>query len=132
MRETYNAGPPPVRRLGARREPSCPRRGATPLRRPGRWPRSRRAYHPPMLLPATNRKQQCEADVETFRFKEAKLDGNDGGKIRSRDKIGNGDPYHSFSGPGRGALRQLCVLNELNRWNELNCSNRSKCSNCFK
>src|SRR5947208_14482050 len=67
-------------------------------------------------------KQQADAGVETFRFKEAKLDGSDGRKIRIRDKIGNGDPYHSFSGPGRGALRQLCVLNDLNRWNELNWS----------
>src|SRR2546425_2294658 len=70
-------------------------------------------------------KQEVDAGVETFRFKEAKLDGSDGGKIRVGNKIGNGDSYHSFSGPGR-------VLNDLNRWNELNCSNRSKCSNCFK
>src|SRR5436853_786377 len=77
-------------------------------------------------------KQQVDAGVETFRLKEAKLDGSDRGKIRIRDKIGNGDPYHSFSGPGRGASSQLCVLNDLNLWNELNCSNRSNGSNCFK
>src|SRR5438552_11170298 len=39
-------------------------------------------------------KQEVDAGVETFRFKEAKLDGSDGGKIRIRDKIGNGDSYH--------------------------------------